>query len=91
MLKDTTCLFQFEPFDTVPFVKKLLGMGDIKGLMKIVEDLDIGNNEELYHRIKHGEFTLRDMYEQFQNIMKMGPIGQVRYTYILVNDQYGHN
>ena len=28
-------------------------------------------------RIKHGEFTLRDMYEQFQNIMKMGPIGQV--------------
>lgn len=70
-------IHQFEPFDTVPFVKKLLGMGDIKGLMKIVEDLDIGNNEELYHRIKHGEFTLRDMYEQFQNIMKMGPIGQV--------------
>merc|ERR1712168_1429798 len=51
-------IHQFEPFDTVPFVKKLLGMGDIKGLMKIVEDLDIGNNEELYHRIKHGEFTL---------------------------------
>ena len=66
-------------------MKKLLGMGDIKGLMKIVEDLDIGNNEELYHRIKHGEFTLRDMYEQFQNIMKMGPIGQVRWdTYVLV-------
>merc|ERR1719342_1007091 len=28
-------------------------------------------------KIKHGEFTLRDMYEQFQNIMKMGPFGQI--------------
>ena len=24
-----------------------------------------------------GEFTIRDMYEQFQNIMKMGPFGQI--------------
>ena len=24
-----------------------------------------------------GEFTLRDMYEQFQNIMKMGPFNQI--------------
>ena len=24
-----------------------------------------------------GQFTLRDMYEQFQNIMKMGPINQI--------------
>ena len=24
-----------------------------------------------------GQFTLRDMYEQFQNIMKMGPFSQI--------------
>ena len=24
-----------------------------------------------------GQFTLRDMYEQFQNIMKMGPFNQI--------------
>lgn len=24
-----------------------------------------------------GVFSLRDMYEQFQNIMKMGPFGQI--------------
>ena len=29
------------------------------------------------NKIKHGEFTIRDMYEQFQNIMKMGPFGQI--------------
>lgn len=28
-------------------------------------------------KIKHGQFTLRDMYEQFQNIQKLGPFGQV--------------
>ena len=37
----------------------------------------IDNNDELMNKIKHGEFTLRDMYEQFQNIMKMGPFGQI--------------
>lgn len=24
-----------------------------------------------------GQFTLRDMYEQFQNVMKMGPFNQI--------------
>ena len=28
-------------------------------------------------RIKQKQFTLRDMYEQFSTIMKMGPLGQV--------------
>merc|ERR1719192_2837395 len=68
----------FEPFKTKPFVQKLLGMGDIEGLIKIIdEELNLDNNEELINKIKHGEFTLRDMYEQFQNIMKMGPFGQI--------------
>jgi signal recognition particle subunit SRP54 len=39
--------------------------------------LSLDNNEELINKIKHGEFTLRDMYEQFQNILKMGPFGQI--------------
>ena len=42
-----------------------------------MEELNLDNNEELMQKIKHGEFTLRDMYEQFQNIMKMGPFGQI--------------
>ena len=33
--------------------------------------------QELLQKIKHGQFSLRDMYEQFQNIMKMGPFSQV--------------
>ena len=27
--------------------------------------------------LKKGQFTLRDMYEQFQNILKMGPFNQL--------------
>lgn len=32
-----------------------------------------------YFRVVYfsGQFTLRDMYEQFQNIMKMGPFSQI--------------
>lgn len=40
-------------------------------------ELNIDENEELMEKIKHGQFTLRDMYEQFQNIQKLGPFGQV--------------
>ena len=67
----------FEPFKTRPFISKLLGMGDIEGLVEKVEQLKLDNNEELIEKLKHGQFTLRDMYEQFQNIMKMGPINQI--------------
>ncbi|RZC43190.1 SRP54 domain containing protein [Asbolus verrucosus] len=66
-----------ESFKTKPFVSKLLGMGDIEGLIDKVNELKLEDNEELLEKIKHGQFTLRDMYEQFQNIMKMGPFSQI--------------
>ena len=31
----------------------------------------------IYFSFVSGVFSLRDMYEQFQNIMKMGPFGQI--------------
>lgn len=51
-------------------------MGDIEGLIDKVNELKLDDNE-LLEKIKHGQFTLRDMYEQFQNIMKMGPFSQI--------------
>lgn len=71
----------FEPFKTKPFVSKLLGMGDIEGLIDKVNELKLDDNEELIEKIKHGQFTLRDMYEQFQNIMKMGPFSQIMVSF----------
>lgn len=66
-----------EPFKTKPFISKLLGMGDIEGLIDKVNELKLDDNQELLEKIKHGQFTIRDMYEQFQNIMKMGPFSQI--------------
>jgi len=66
-----------EQFKTKPFIKKLLNMGDIEGLIDKVNELNIDENEELIDKLKHGQFTLRDMYEQFQNIMKMGPFSEI--------------
>ncbi|GMR48748.1 hypothetical protein PMAYCL1PPCAC_18943 [Pristionchus mayeri] len=67
----------FEVFKPKSFVQKLLGMGDIAGLVEMVNDVGIKDNEELVKKLKQGVFTLRDMYEQFQNVMKMGPLQQV--------------
>ncbi|KAI4470860.1 signal recognition particle 54k protein srp54 [Holotrichia oblita] len=50
-----------EPFKTKPFISKLLGMGDIEGLIDKVNELKLDDNEELLEKIKHGQFTLRDI------------------------------
>ncbi|CAG0895015.1 unnamed protein product [Darwinula stevensoni] len=67
----------FEQFKVKPFVSKLLGMGDIEGIIEKVNELKLDEDEELMEKLKHGQFTLRDMYEQFQNIMKLGPFSQI--------------
>jgi len=68
----------FEPFEAKSFVSRLLGMGDLSGLLSKVQDvLPEGQEEELLEKLTTGQFSLRIMHEQFQNIMKMGPIGQV--------------
>lgn len=55
-----------------------LGMGDLSGFMdKIHEVVPMDQQPELLQMLSEGHFTLRIMYEQFQNILKMGPIGQV--------------
>eukprot|EP00040_Diaphanoeca_grandis_P005720 m.34205 g.34205 ORF g.34205 m.34205 type:complete len:533 (+) comp16945_c0_seq1:226-1824(+) len=70
-------IHDLEPFQSQPFVKKLLGMGDVMGLIEKVNELGLDDNEELLGKIKHGQFSLRDMYEQFINIQKLGPFGQI--------------
>ena len=68
----------FEQFKTKAFIQKLLGMGDLGGLIETISDLGLEkNSDQLMKKIQHGEFTLRDMYEQFTNVMKMGPFSQI--------------
>jgi len=61
-----------------PFVSRLLGMGDLGGLMDKIQDVMPADQQpELLAKLAEGTFTLRLLYEQFQNLLKMGPIGQV--------------
>ena len=65
-----------EPFKTKQFISKLIGIGNT-GLVDKLNDLRLGDNEELIEKIKHGNFSLRDTYEQFLNFMKMGSFSQI--------------
>jgi hypothetical protein len=68
-----------------------LGMGDISGFMdKIHEVVPMDQQPELLQKLSEGNFTLRIMYEQFQNILKMGPIGQVT-TLLYLRMYYTHD
>merc|ERR1719158_180931 len=67
-----------EPFVPKGFVSRLLGMGDMAGLLNDMKDLGVMDKQpELVEKFSKGIFTLRDMYEQFQNVMKLGPLNKV--------------
>jgi len=67
-----------EVFDPKSFVSRLLGLGDVKGIVKAFQDaIPMDKAPELAQRLSEGKFSLRDMQEQLQNIMKMGPINKV--------------
>lgn len=54
------------------------GLGDVSGMMKVFQEaLPADKAPELAKRLQEGKFTLRDMKEQLNNILKMGPLGKV--------------
>lgn len=70
----------FEPFNSRSFVSRLLGMGDMRGLVEQIKDTvggDKNQPDHLMEKFNKGIFTLRDMYEQFENVMKLGPLNKV--------------
>lgn len=68
----------FEPFSPDSFVSRLLGLGDMRGLVEqIKETVGAEKESEMMDKFTKGVFTLRDMYEQFQNVMKLGPLSKV--------------
>jgi signal recognition particle subunit SRP54 len=69
---------EFEPFDSASFVSRLMGLGDLKGLVdSIKEAMPLEEQKQLMNRMQHGDFSLRDLYEQLQNVMKLGPLNKV--------------
>ncbi|MCD6372132.1 MAG: signal recognition particle protein [Thermococcus sp.] len=68
-----------EPFDPKRFVSRLLGMGDIEGLLQKLEELQKQQElkEEDLEKFLKGRFNLKDMYAQLEAMSKMGPLKQI--------------
>ena len=68
----------FEQFNPESFIKRLLGMGDIKGLFeKVKEAYSLEQQEEFAKHFAKGKFTLKVMRDQYTSVMKMGPLDKV--------------
>tara|TARA_B100001123_G_C15317594_1_gene1026698 strand:- start:201 stop:1556 length:1356 start_codon:yes stop_codon:yes gene_type:complete len=67
-----------EKFESDRFISRLLGMGDIKGLIDLApEDLDEEEAMRLTKRLMSGRFTLTDMYAQMEMMSKIGTLDKV--------------
>jgi signal recognition particle subunit SRP54 len=66
----------FESFEAASFIKRLLGLGDLQGLMaKVSETMTTKKTQKLMENLKEGKFTMRDMRDQFAQVLSMGNIG----------------
>lgn len=66
----------FESFNPKSFISKLLGIGDIQGLIEKVQSLDIDHKDTIKN-IQEGKFTISNYQQQIQGILKLGPISQI--------------
>lgn len=76
-------MYDFEVFDVEPFVNGLIGMDHLSGLATTTWDT-VSMDPELFLKYSKGQFTLRIMYEQLQNMLKMDPLGQVCHSHKLI-------
>ena len=67
-----------EIFDAGRMAQRILGMGDVAGLMERVQQITSDEDvERLSSSLKKNKFTLEDMLLQLQQIKKLGPLDKV--------------
>jgi signal recognition particle subunit SRP54 len=71
-------LDDLEAFQVQSFVGRLLGLGDVRGLVSTIAEANLENpDEEQMSRISQGILTLRDMQMQYANVLRLGPLSKV--------------
>ncbi|PIG81246.1 signal recognition particle protein SRP54 [Aspergillus arachidicola] len=72
-------MMDLERFEPKAFIQKLLGMGDMAGLVEHVQAVtkDSAAAKETYKHISEGIYTVRDFRENISSIMKMGPLSKL--------------
>jgi signal recognition particle subunit SRP54 len=67
-----------ESFDPSRLASRILGMGDVIGLIEQAEEsIDLETAQQGAARMLSGEFTLEDFSQQISQVLKMGPIGKI--------------
>ncbi len=67
-----------EIFDPERMAKRILGMGDVVGLIeKAQEAAETADMEDMEARLAEGRFTLDDFLKQLRQLKKMGSIGDI--------------
>ena len=66
-----------EVFEPARLASRILGMGDILGLIERAEAMDRETAQKSAENLLAGKFTLEDMITQLREVRKMGPIGQL--------------
>lgn len=67
---------EFQVFKPGPFISRLMGMGDVAGLADKIKDAGLDpNDQSKFANITKGIFTFRDLQQQFQYILNLGPLG----------------
>jgi signal recognition particle subunit SRP54 len=67
-----------DTFDPSRLSSRILGMGDVIGLIEKAEEaFDTQTAEKQAERLMKGQFTFEDWLEQMKQMKKMGPLGQM--------------
>ena len=67
-----------ETYDPARLASRILGMGDVIGLIERAEEtIDEETARQQTERLLSGEFTLEDFSQQISQVMKMGSIGKL--------------
>jgi signal recognition particle subunit SRP54 len=67
-----------EKFDPQRLASRILGMGDVIGLIEKAESaMDVQVAKDQAERMMSGQFSLEDFAQQLRQVRKMGPLGQI--------------
>jgi signal recognition particle subunit SRP54 len=69
---------EFEAFVPDRLVKRLLGMGDLMGVVEQVqENIDLEDAARLQERMMNSSFNLQDFLDQMRQMKKLGPLQNI--------------
>jgi signal recognition particle subunit SRP54 len=68
----------FEPFHADRMASRILGMGDVLGLIEKAEQaIDVSDAKALERKIRKNELTLEDFRDQLKTLRRMGPLSGI--------------